>query len=121
MNLNSGACVAALHIQNISASAARPLSTTPALTLGKLPGRVALHAVWMSGWSVVADLRAQTKACFLPSSESWFISVCFSGFSFDRDHQLYFDDTCVVPERLEGNGKRAESKRTRFYVSDHGA
>jgi len=23
-------------------------------------------------------------------------------FSFDRDQQLYFDDTCVVPERLEG-------------------
>lgn len=25
-----------------------------------------------------------------------------AGFSFDRDQHLYFDDTCVVPERLEG-------------------
>lgn len=32
--------------------------------------------------------------------------VCFLllpiDFSFDREQQLYFDDTCVVPERLEG-------------------
>ncbi|XP_041857900.1 ETS translocation variant 5a isoform X1 [Melanotaenia boesemani] len=27
-------------------------------------------------------------------------------FSFDRDPQLYFDDTCVVPERLEGKIKQ---------------
>ncbi|CAL1583153.1 unnamed protein product [Knipowitschia caucasica] len=27
-------------------------------------------------------------------------------FSFDRDSQLYFDDTCVVPERLEGKIKQ---------------
>ncbi|XP_035533142.1 ETS translocation variant 5a isoform X2 [Morone saxatilis] len=30
-------------------------------------------------------------------------------FSFDRDHQLYFDDTCVVPERLEGKVKQEPS------------
>ncbi|XP_051999042.1 ETS translocation variant 5-like isoform X3 [Xyrauchen texanus] len=27
-------------------------------------------------------------------------------FSFDRDQQLYYDDTCVVPERLEGKVKQ---------------
>lgn len=26
----------------------------------------------------------------------------FPGFSFERDPQQFFDDTCVVPERLEG-------------------
>uniref|UniRef100_A0A3Q3K4U4 ETS domain-containing protein n=1 Tax=Monopterus albus TaxID=43700 RepID=A0A3Q3K4U4_MONAL len=31
------------------------------------------------------------------------------GFSFDRDPQLYFDDTCVVPERLEGKIKQEPS------------
>uniref|UniRef100_A0A671K237 ETS translocation variant 5-like n=1 Tax=Sinocyclocheilus anshuiensis TaxID=1608454 RepID=A0A671K237_9TELE len=30
-------------------------------------------------------------------------------FSFDRDRQLYFDDTCVVPERLEGKVKQEPS------------
>ncbi|XP_061826926.1 ETS translocation variant 5a isoform X1 [Nerophis lumbriciformis] len=30
-------------------------------------------------------------------------------FSFDRDSQLYFDDTCVVPERLEGKVKQEPS------------
>ncbi|XP_078118691.1 ETS translocation variant 5a isoform X1 [Sander vitreus] len=30
-------------------------------------------------------------------------------FSFDRDHQLYFDDTCVVPERLDGKVKQEPS------------
>ncbi|XP_070693759.1 ETS translocation variant 5a [Pempheris klunzingeri] len=30
-------------------------------------------------------------------------------FSFDRDPQLYFDDTCVVPERLEGKVKQEPS------------
>ncbi|XP_060944671.1 ETS translocation variant 5a isoform X1 [Limanda limanda] len=30
-------------------------------------------------------------------------------FSFDRDTQLYFDDTCVVPERLEGKVKQEPS------------
>lgn len=25
-----------------------------------------------------------------------------SGFSYEKDPRLYFDDTCVVPERLEG-------------------
>lgn len=30
-------------------------------------------------------------------------------FSFDRDSQLYFDDTCVVPERLEGKIKQEPS------------
>ncbi|XP_072301106.1 ETS translocation variant 5a isoform X3 [Eucyclogobius newberryi] len=35
---------------------------------------------------------------------------CFdSDFSFDRDSQLYFDDTCVVPERLEGKIKQEPS------------
>lgn len=29
-------------------------------------------------------------------------------FSFDRDSQLYFDDTCVVPERLEGKIKQEQ-------------
>lgn len=24
------------------------------------------------------------------------------GFSYEKDTRLYFDDTCVVPERLEG-------------------
>ncbi|MFT7815076.1 ETS translocation variant 5-like [Arapaima gigas] len=28
------------------------------------------------------------------------------GFSFDRDPHLYYDDTCVVPERLEGKVKQ---------------
>ncbi|KAM9710332.1 LOW QUALITY PROTEIN: ETS translocation variant 5a [Menidia menidia] len=28
------------------------------------------------------------------------------GFPFDRDAQLYFDDTCVVPERFEGKIKQ---------------
>lgn len=35
-----------------------------------------------------------------------FLSFSFSGFSFDRDPQLYFDDTCVVPERLEGKTEK---------------
>uniref|UniRef100_A0AAQ4NU07 ETS variant transcription factor 5a n=1 Tax=Gasterosteus aculeatus aculeatus TaxID=481459 RepID=A0AAQ4NU07_GASAC len=30
-------------------------------------------------------------------------------FSFDRDAQLYFDDTCVVPERLDGKVKQEPS------------
>ncbi|XP_030613687.1 ETS translocation variant 5a isoform X2 [Archocentrus centrarchus] len=30
-------------------------------------------------------------------------------FSFDRDAQLYFDDTCVVPERFEGKVKQEPS------------
>ncbi|XP_052461882.1 ETS translocation variant 5 isoform X1 [Carassius gibelio] len=30
-------------------------------------------------------------------------------FSFERDQQLYFDDTCVVPERLEGKLKQEPS------------
>ncbi|XP_021334288.1 ETS translocation variant 5a isoform X2 [Danio rerio] len=30
-------------------------------------------------------------------------------FSFDREQQLYFDDTCVVPERLEGKVKQEPS------------
>ncbi|XP_077473433.1 ETS translocation variant 5a isoform X2 [Stigmatopora argus] len=35
---------------------------------------------------------------------------CFDSDSpFDRDHQLYFDDTCVVPERLEGKIKQEPS------------
>lgn len=25
-----------------------------------------------------------------------------TGFSYEKDTRLYFDDTCVVPERLEG-------------------
>lgn len=25
-----------------------------------------------------------------------------SGFTYEKDPRLYFDDTCVVPERLEG-------------------
>ncbi|XP_051565240.1 ETS translocation variant 5-like isoform X2 [Myxocyprinus asiaticus] len=29
--------------------------------------------------------------------------------SFDRDQQLYYDDTCVVPERLEGKVKQESS------------
>lgn len=29
------------------------------------------------------------------------------GFSYEKDTRLYFDDTCVVPERLEG--KRGSS------------
>ncbi|KFZ65300.1 ETS translocation variant 5, partial [Podiceps cristatus] len=28
------------------------------------------------------------------------------GFSYEKDTQLYFDDTCVVPERLEGKVKQ---------------
>ncbi|XP_037542681.1 ETS translocation variant 5a [Nematolebias whitei] len=28
------------------------------------------------------------------------------GYSFDKDPQVYFDDTCVVPERLEGKIKQ---------------
>lgn len=35
-----------------------------------------------------------------------YIFFIFPGFSFDRDPQLYFDDTCVVPERLEGKKKK---------------
>lgn len=33
-----------------------------------------------------------------------FIYVCFchSGFGQDREPHLYYDDACVVPERLEG-------------------
>uniref|UniRef100_M3ZSY1 ETS variant transcription factor 5a n=1 Tax=Xiphophorus maculatus TaxID=8083 RepID=M3ZSY1_XIPMA len=31
------------------------------------------------------------------------------GYSYDRDPQLYFDDTCVVPERLEGKIKQEPS------------
>lgn len=31
-----------------------------------------------------------------------FFLFSIPGFSFDREPQLYFDDTCVVPERLEG-------------------
>uniref|UniRef100_A0AAR2L1Y0 ETS domain-containing protein n=1 Tax=Pygocentrus nattereri TaxID=42514 RepID=A0AAR2L1Y0_PYGNA len=30
-------------------------------------------------------------------------------FSFDRDQHLYYDDTCVVPERLEGKVKQEPS------------
>ncbi|XP_065412271.1 ETS translocation variant 5 isoform X4 [Chrysemys picta bellii] len=29
-----------------------------------------------------------------------------SGFSYEKDARLYFDDTCVVPERLEGKVKQ---------------
>ncbi|KAM6064673.1 ETS translocation variant 5 isoform 3-T3 [Theristicus caerulescens] len=29
-----------------------------------------------------------------------------SGFSYEKDTRLYFDDTCVVPERLEGKVKQ---------------
>ncbi|XP_017289968.1 ETS translocation variant 5 isoform X2 [Kryptolebias marmoratus] len=29
-----------------------------------------------------------------------------AGFGFDREHRLYFDDTCVVPERMEGKVKQ---------------
>lgn len=30
------------------------------------------------------------------------------GFSFEKDTRLYFDDTCVVPERLEGKNPAPE-------------
>lgn len=32
------------------------------------------------------------------------MSSLFPGFSYEKDAQLYFDDTCVVPERMEGKG-----------------
>ncbi|XP_024119728.1 ETS translocation variant 5a [Oryzias melastigma] len=35
-----------------------------------------------------------------------FYQSSHDSFSFDRDAQLYFDDTCVVPERLEGRIKQ---------------
>uniref|UniRef100_A0A8D0HLF1 ETS variant transcription factor 5 n=1 Tax=Sphenodon punctatus TaxID=8508 RepID=A0A8D0HLF1_SPHPU len=35
---------------------------------------------------------------YFPSSQD--------GFSYERDTRLYFDDTCVVPERLEGKVKQ---------------
>lgn len=38
----------------------------------------------------------------------------FPGCSFDREPQLYADDTCVVPEKLEG---KADSKNTEFYYN----
>lgn len=35
------------------------------------------------------------------------------GFSYEKDTRLYFDDTCVVPERLEGKqpakGRRGQA------------
>lgn len=37
----------------------------------------------------------------------------FPGCSFDREPQLYADDTCVVPEKLEG---KADSKNTESYL-----
>lgn len=81
---------------------------------------------------MVADLRVQTNKplshalCAVTlSSDSCCISLFFSisGFSFDRDHQLYFDDTCVVPERLEGETRKTnkiENKQNaRFCLANH--
>lgn len=34
----------------------------------------------------------------------------FPGFSYERDPQQFFDDTCVVPERLEGKIVRNSDK-----------
>lgn len=31
-----------------------------------------------------------------------------AGFSYEKDTRLYFDDTCVVPERLEGKNLAPE-------------
>lgn len=31
-----------------------------------------------------------------------------TGFSYEKDTRLYFDDTCVVPERLEGKNLAPE-------------
>lgn len=31
-----------------------------------------------------------------------------TGFSYEKDTRLYFDDTCVVPERLEGKSLAPE-------------
>lgn len=33
------------------------------------------------------------------------------GFSYEKDTRLYFDDTCVVPERLEGKNLSPEEFR----------
>lgn len=34
----------------------------------------------------------------------------FPGFSYERDPQQFFDDTCVVPERLEGKNEHINSE-----------
>lgn len=45
------------------------------------------------------------------------------GFSFEKDTRLYFDDTCVVPERLEGKNPAPEEGRgvTRAHGGRFGA
>ncbi|NXG71400.1 ETV5 protein, partial [Baryphthengus martii] len=47
----------------------------------------------------------------VPNCQSSYLRVgvfpsSHDGFSYEKDTQLYFDDTCVVPERLEGKVKQ---------------
>lgn len=56
----------------------------------------------VTGLHIISKIYSLSSAGFL-----LFSSV--PGFSFDRDAQLYFDDTCVVPERLEGKEKNKSS------------
>lgn len=74
-----------------------------ASTLWKLPIYIldlwVEHAHWPS-----CQNKSLFSACCLINAA--FLSFSFPGFSFDRDPQLYFDDTCVVPERLEGKTEK---------------
>ena len=116
-------CVAAPHVQYIShISSWQKLRTTQAPTVGKLPGYIiALRAVWISWVEHCHWPSCQNKSLFptlfhfhpILSCISFFLSI--AGFSFDRDHQLYFDDTCVVPERLEGKTEKSKKKRKSQY------
>lgn len=45
--------------------------------------------------SIVLSTAKTVKRCGLSPST-------LPGFPYEKDPRLYFDDTCVVPERLEG-------------------
>uniref|UniRef100_A0A3Q2Q6F0 ETS variant transcription factor 5a n=1 Tax=Fundulus heteroclitus TaxID=8078 RepID=A0A3Q2Q6F0_FUNHE len=56
----------------------------------------------------VPTMGPPRQPAFLPMrcSDCGLCAVCYS---YDRDSQLYFDDTCVVPERLDGKIKQEPS------------
>lgn len=76
----------------------------------KIPGDGAAPSP--GGWGLAAGL-GQARG-FLGSGWGGGGALCslkaffLLGFSYEKDTRLYFDDTCVVPERLEGKNLAPE-------------
>ncbi|KFO81200.1 ETS translocation variant 5 [Cuculus canorus] len=61
--------------------------------------------------SLSSSRRCSSPHIILPNCQSSYLRggvfpSSHDGFSYEKDTRLYFDDTCVVPERLEGKVKQ---------------